>query len=271
MTTTTLTATPAAHHPATRSRRDDLEAISGALRSEWIKLASLRSTKVLIALTMTVNLLTAWAVAMWVTDEVLVVSRVFVYPGVFTAVIAAIAGSLMFTAEAQHGTLATALTAQPARWVVAASKATTAGAVGVALAAVGMTAGLVAAVAVGLPAGDTSTVPATALAALLFTALAALLGLGIGMIVRSSAGAIAGLLVWWFVAENLILRLAPPSAGRFLPFDAGTRLLQVGGAYDTPEVLDAQLARPQLALVFGAYAAVAMVLGTVLLYRRDTT
>jgi ABC-2 type transport system permease protein len=100
--------------------------------------------------------------------------------------------------------------------------------------------------------------------------LAAALGLGVGMIVRSSAGAISGLLVWWFVSENLILRLAPPKVGRFLPFDAGTRLLQVGGAYDTPEVLDAQLARPQLALVFGAYAVVAMVVGTVLLYRRDT-
>lgn len=138
------------------------------------------------------------------------------------------------------------------------------------LAAVGITAGVVAAVAVGLPAGITSTVPATALAALLLTALAAALSLRIGMIVRSSAGAISGLLVRWFVAENLILRLAPPNVGRFLPFDTGTRLLQVSGAYDTPEVLNARPARPQIALIFGAYAAVALVLGTVLLYRRDT-
>jgi ABC-2 type transport system permease protein len=267
MTITTLTATPTRHHPTSRSRDDELGAIPGALRSEWIKLASLRSTKVLIALTLAVNLFTTWAAAMWVTDEVLVVSRVFVYPAVFTAVISAIAGSLLFTSEVQHGTLATALTAQPARWVIAASKATMAAAVGLALGAVGMTAGVVAAVAVGLPTGDTSTIPVTALAALLFTALAAALGLGIGMVLRSSAAAISGLLVWWFVAENLLLRLAPPTVGRFLPFDAGTRLLQVGGAYKTPANLE--LARPQLALIFGAYAAIAMVVGTVLLYRRD--
>jgi ABC-2 type transport system permease protein len=270
MTATTRTTPPAWNHPTARSRGDELAAFRGALRSESMKLASLRSTKGLIALTLAVNLLTSWAVAMWATDEVLVVSRVFVYPGVFTAVIAAIAGSLMLTAEAQHGTLAIALTAQPARWVIAASKATIATAGGLVLAAVGMTAGAVAAIAVGLPAGDTSAVPATASAALLFTALAAVLGLGVGMIVRSTAGAISGLLVWWFVAENLILRLAPVEVGRFLPFDAGTRLLQVGGAYNTPAVLDAQLARPQLALVFGAYAAAAMVSGTLLLYRRDT-
>ena len=90
-----------------------------------------------------VNLFTTWAAAMWVTDEVLVVSRVFVYPAVFTAVISAIAGSLLFTAEAQHGTLRDALTAQPARWVIAASKATIAAAVGLVLGAVGMTAGVV--------------------------------------------------------------------------------------------------------------------------------
>lgn len=267
MTATPLTVLPARRHPAIRSRNDDLRAIPGALRSERIKLASLRSTKVLVALTLAVNLFTTWAAAMWVTDEVLVASRVFVYPAVFTAVISAIAGALLFTAEVQHGTLATALTAQPARWVIAGTKAATAAAVGLVLGTVGMTAGAVAAIAVGLPAGDTSTVPATALAALLFTGLAAVLGLGVGMIVRSSAAAVSGLLVWWFVAENLLLRLAPPTVGRFLPFDAGTRLLQVGGAYETPENL--ALARPQLALIFGAYAVVAMVAGTHLLYRRD--
>jgi hypothetical protein len=229
----------------------------------------LRSAKVLVALTVAVNLFTTWAVAMWVTDEVLVVSRVFVYPAVFTAVLAAIAGTLLFTAEAQHGTLATALTAQPARWVIALSKTTMATAAGVALGVVGMAAGFVGAVAVGLPGGDTSNVAATAVSALLFAALAAVIGLGVGIIVRSSAGAISGLLVWWFVAENLIVRLAPPKVGRFLPFDAGSRLLKVGGAYDTPEILEVQFARPQLALVFGAYAAVAMIVGTVLLYRRD--
>jgi hypothetical protein len=250
-----------------RTPVDGLDAVRRALRSEGIKVRSLRSTRLLVGLTVVVNLFTAWATEMWVTDEVLVVSRVFVYPAVFTAVISAIAGSLLFTAEVQHGTLATALTARPERWTLAASKAITAAAVGLVLGVVGMATAAVAAIAVGLPAGDTSTVAATAFAALLFTALAAVLGLGVGLIVRSGAAAVSGLLVWWFVAENLVLRLAPPSVGRFLPFDAGTRLLQIGGAYESPENLE--LARPQLALVFGAYAVIAMGVGTVLLHRRD--
>ena len=177
----------------------------------------------------------------------------------------------MFTAEAQHGTLATALTAQPARWVIALSKATMAAAVGLVLGAVGMVAGAVGAVAVGLPAGDTSAVPATALAALRLHCAG-----------RARSGSVSA----WSSAQRrrhlrptrVVVRrrepassaLAPAEVGRFLPFDAGSRLLQVGGAYDTPEILDAQLARPQLALVFGAYAAVAMVVGTILLYRRDS-
>lgn len=270
MSTTTLTTEQFHHRLATRSAGDDRRALPGALRSEWIKFTSLRSAKILIGLTIAVNLFTTWAVAMWVTDEVLVVSRVFVYPAIFTAVLAAIAGTLLFTAEAQHGTLAVALTAQPSRWVVAASKTAMAGAVGVVLGAVGLIAGTLGAVAVGLPSGDTSTVPATAFSALLFAGLAAVFGLGVGMIVRNSAGAVSGLLVWWFVAENLILRLASPKVGRFLPFDAGIRLLRVGGAFDSPEALNVQFDRPQLALIFGAYAAVALTVGTVLLYRRDT-
>ncbi len=266
-TTTLLDTSP--RHPSARSSAGDMGRIPGALRSEWIKLSSLRSARLVVAFTIAVNLFTTWAVAMWVTDEVLIVSRVFVYPANFTAVLAAVTGTLIFTAEAQHGTLATALTAQPARWVIALSKAATAATTGLVLGAVGMVAGAIGAIAVGLPAGDTSAVPATVLATLAFVALAATIGLGVGMIVRSSAAAISGLLVWWFVAENIIVRVVPAEVGRFLPFDAGSRLLQIGGAYDTPEILAAQFNRPQLALIFGFYAAVAMSAGTILLYRRD--
>lgn len=260
------TATPT----STRSTRTDLRTLPDALESEWIKLSSLRATRIILVLTAVVNVLTAWAVSETVTDEVLTVSRVFVYPAVFTAVLAAISGILMFTAEVQHGTLATTMAAQPARWVIVVGKAAAAGGMGVVLGVIGMAAAFGASVASGLKAGDTSTITATALCALLFTALTAAIGLGVGMCVRHTAGAISGLLVWWFVVENLLLRFTPPELGRFVPFDAGYRLLQVGGAYETPDSIAVALGRPELAFVFGSYAAVALVVGTVLLYRRDT-
>jgi ABC-2 type transport system permease protein len=266
MTTATLTT----YGTATRSTSDDVKAVPTVMKSEWIKFSSLRANKAILALTVGVAGFASWAVATLVTDEVLTVAEVFVYPAVLTAVFAAVAGILLFSSEVQHGTLATALTAQPARWVIAVCKTITATAVGLVLGAAGMAAGVGGAALGGLEAGDTSAMAATALWALLYTSLAALIGLGVGMIVRHSTGAISGLLVWWFVAENLLLAFAPAKAARFLPFDAGYRLLEVGSDFDTPEILAAALDRPQYALVFGGYAAVALAVGTVLLNRRDT-
>jgi ABC-2 type transport system permease protein len=254
----------------TRSTRDDLDAVPQALRSEWIKLSSLRANKVILVVAAAVNGLAAWSVATFVTDEVLTVSEVFVYPAVLTAALAAIAAILVFTSEAQHGTLAGSLAAQPTRWVLAASKTATAAVIGVVLGAVGMIGGVAGATLGGLERGDTSAMAITALWAMFFTSMASLIGLGLGMIVRHSAGAISGLLVWWFVVENLVRPIAPPNVGRFLPFDAGYRLLEVGSDFDTPAILAVAFTRPQLALVFSGYAAVAMIVGTVLLSRRDT-
>jgi ABC-2 type transport system permease protein len=260
---------PTGDRLATRSTRHDLRAVPIVLRSEWIKLTSVRANRAILALTAVINGFAAWAVATLVTDEVLTVSKVFVFPAILTAVLAAVTGILLFTSEAQHGTLATTLTAQPARWVTAAGKTMTATAVGLVLGAVGMVAAFGGAVAGGLELGDTSAMGATTLWALLFTSLAGVVGLGVGMTARHSAGAISGLLVWWFVAENLLHVFAPATIARFLPFDAGYRLLEVGSDLDTPETLAAALTRPQLALIFGGYATVALITGLVLLHRRD--
>jgi ABC-2 type transport system permease protein len=261
---------PEATVHGTRTTRDDVRAVPTVLKSEWIKLSTVRANKAILGLTVAINGFAAWAVATSVKDEVLTVSKVFVFPALLTAVLAAVAGILLFTTEAQHGTLATSLTAQPARWVVAASKSIVTVVVGVVLGAAGMASAAAGALVGGLEIGATATAAPTALYALLFTSLAALIGLGIGMIARHSAAAISGLLVWWFVGENLIRAFAPASASRFLPFDAGYRLLGVGSDFDTPEILAAALPRPSLAVVFAVYAAVGVAVGTALLYRRDT-
>jgi hypothetical protein len=257
----TITHPPVAP-PATRSRSDALRSLPTVLTSEWIKLSSVRANKAILGLTVGVCAFASWAVAALVEDEVLTVAQVFVYPTIFAAVFAAVAGILLFTTEAQHGTLAAALTAQPARGVLAAAKTVTAAAFGLVLGAAGMAAGALGALAGGLAPGDTSAMAGTALWALLYTSLAALVGLGVGMVARHSAGAISGLLVWWFVAEATV--------SRFLPFDAGYHLLQVGSDFDTPERIAAALTRPQYGLVLAGYAAVAAIAGTVLLQRRDT-
>jgi len=255
---------------ATRSTADDLKALPGVLKSEWIKISSLRANKAILGLTAVVGGFVAWAVATLVTDEVQTISEVFIFSTVLTAVFASVAGVLLFSSEAQHGTLATALTAQSARWVIVAAKTTIAIAFGLVLGAAGMVASFGGALLGGLELGSTSMMATTTLWGLLFTALSAVLGLGIGMIVRHSSGAISTLLVWGLVVENLLTLFLSERISRFLPFVAGNNLLGIEGEGAFAESAATALTRAQDALVFGGYTAVALAVGTILLYRRDT-
>ena len=101
--------------------------------------------------------------------------------------LAAVAGILMFTGEAQHGTLAVILAARPARWVIVAAKTVTATGVGLALGITGMAAGFAGAAIGGAHLGGGLHLVTRALWASLYIALAALIGLGVGMVVRHSA------------------------------------------------------------------------------------
>jgi ABC-2 type transport system permease protein len=242
-----------------------------SLKSEWIKFSTIRSSRAILLMTLLIDGTVSFAVAKFVTDEVLYVSGVFIYSTVLTAVFAAVAGILVFSGEAQHGTLATLLTAQPSRWVVAVSKAVMAAANGLMLGAIGVLAGFLGAVLGGIDMGDTSEMAITTLSALAFTSIAAVLGLGVGMIVRHSSAAISGLLVWWLVAENLLNLFMPAKVTRFFPFLAGNNMLGVDDSdIVSAEALRVALTRTQNTLVFAGFAIVASVIGTVLLYRRDT-
>jgi ABC-2 type transport system permease protein len=162
------------------------------------------------------------------------------------------------------------LAARPARWVIVVAKATMVLAVGVALGTLGMLGGFAGAVLGGADTGGGADVVSRAGWALLYIALAAVMGLGVGMIVRHSAGAISGLLMWSFVVESLFAPALPEGVLHFLPFSAGYRLLDAGPDFETPVVIANELARFNYALIFGGYAVVALAVGTMLLYRRDT-
>jgi hypothetical protein len=256
--------------PGTRSSGGDVRAVLAALKSDWIKASTVRTNKAILLLALVGGLLVSWAVAMFVTDEVLFVAQVGFYWTSVTSMLAGIGGILLFGSEVQHGTLAAAVSARPARWIIALSKTLTAAAMGLVVGAAGLAAGFGGAAIAGLGAGDTSSLGATVSWALLFTTLSAVLGLGIGMIVRHSTAAIGGLLVWGFVLENLFNLFLPVEISRFLPFFAGNKLLAYANDFDTPQALAVALTRPQSALVFAAYTVVALIVGSVLLYRRDT-
>ena len=278
MTTTTLPTT-ALHSepqppPPTRQRSDDVAALPAALRSEWIKVRSLRSTPGLLAAVVVIGVLMSWILATFVktdpdTNLPFTVGETFVFSTWLTMVLAIVMGALSITSEVQHGTLATAVTTQPARWVIVTAKATVSSGLGLAMGILGMAAGLGGAILGRLEAGDTSGSLATAGWGLLLTALAPILGLGIGMIVRNSAAAITGVLVWALVIENLIKGFAPANFTRLMPFSAAAGLINITAAGDNAKTLAAALTRVQDAFLFSGYIVLAIAIGTALLYRRD--
>lgn len=275
-TSTTEVGVPPAPHSrsaAVRSRRDSVAAIPNALASEWTKLRSLRSNRAILGGTGAIGIVLAWVLAVFVkidpdTNEVFTIGNTFIFSTWLSAVLSMVTGTLMFTGEVQHGTLAASITAQPARWVTVAAKSTIAAAFGLAMGVVGMIGGLSGTVLGGLERGDASGMTATAAWGLMLTTVAAVFGLGIGMIVRHSATAISMTLVWAFVLENLFRAFAPATATRFLPFSAANGLLNIQTTSD-PEALAQALTRIHDALLFGAYTMAALAVGTVLLYRRD--
>jgi ABC-2 type transport system permease protein len=262
------------HPTATRSHRDSVSAIPNALASEWTKLRSVRSNRAILGGTTATGIVLVWVLAVFVktdaqTLEAFTVGNSFSFPAWLSAVMAVVTGTLMFTSEVQHGTLAAAITAQPARWVIVVAKTAIAAAFGLTMGVAGMIAGLSGGVLGGLDAGDTSGMPATAAWGLMFTSVAAVFGLGIGMTVRHSSAAISLTLVWIFVIENLFRGFAPATVSRYLPFNAANGLLNIETTSD-PEALAVALTRVQDALLFSGYTVAALTIGTVLLYRRDT-
>lgn len=255
---------------AVRTRSDDVRAVPAALRSEWVKLTALRANKVILVLTTIIGAVIAGVLAATATDPTLTAAELFIYPLPLVAMLASVVGILMFTGEAQHGTLAVALAARPARWVIVAAKTITATTAGLALGAAGMIAGFAGAALGGIPLGTGSAVTSRALWALLYIALASLIGLGVGMTARHTAGAITGLLLWSFVIESLFAPAIPEGVRHFLPFSAGYRLLDAGPNFEPPVAIADLLARPQYALIFGGYALISLAIGTLLLYGRDT-
>lgn len=258
---------PEAVTPRSRRAGETLRALPRATRSEWIKLSTIRSHKVIAALTLVVSAFVSWALARFAVSEAATTAEVFTFATVFVAVFAAIAGIMIYSSEVQHGTMAPTLTAQPARSLIAGSKTIVATIFGAFLGLVGLAAGILGAQVAGLPLGDVSSMITAGGQALLFSTLAAILGLGIGMIARHSTPAISGLLVWWLVVENLLTVFVNEQYSRFLPFVAGSGLL---GAEQPGEPVSAlALTTTQNGLVFGAYAVATLAIGMVVFSRRD--
>ena len=252
-----------------------LRDLRAALRSEWIKLCTIRATAIFVGLTAVIGVGMALILGKVVkTDPYdhlpFTIGNTFLVSSWLTTLFAVVAGTLLFTSEVQHGTLAGALAARPSKPIIVASKTIVAAMLGLAMGALGIVGGLVGGVASGMDTGDMSGAVSGTAWALVLTTLAAVLGLGVGLVVRHSAAAVTSVLLWALAVETLGRGMVPATVSRLLPFTAAHGLLGTRSAADTPESLAAALSSLGNATVIGCWAAVTVAIGTALLIRRDS-
>ena len=270
---------------------------AGVVRSEWIKLRSLRSTfwcyLIVVVLTIGLAALVASAIptdgavgarpgapaatpaspdATWLTVSTIGVT--------FGQLVVAVLGALVITGEYGTGMIRSTFAAVPRRLPALAAKALVFGVVTFVLTLVALLVGALLAAPIldgrGIhpDLGDSSVWWALVGAAAYLTLLG-ILAMAIGLIIRASAGAIAtalGLVLVVPIIFNLLATLTQAdwvqNVSAFLPSAAGGRAYAfqaVGGVTDGVLKLDGG----QGLLVLAAWCVVAAVVGAVMVKRRD--
>jgi hypothetical protein len=257
--------------PRVREGNERFRALTGALHSEGIKVTSLRSSLVMLLIVGIAGLVVSWAVASFSGDEVSSVETAWFFWTPVVAVLAAVVGVQLFTADLQHGAMSAMLVVQPSRRIVVLAKVGVAAIAGLLLGTLSVVAGVVGAAASGVEWGDISNIVANIPWALGYTALSALLGLGMGLLIRSGAIAIAGVLIWGLVIEGLLALFLPPEIGRFLPFLAGDRMVDLESDFLNTGDAAVQLTQYEGALVLAGYALLLLVAGGLSFHRRDAS
>ena len=244
------------------------------LRSESIKLRSVRTTAIFLGLSAVIGvgmaLILGKAVKTDPYDHLpFTIGNTFLVSTWLTTLLAVVAGTLLFTTELQHGTLAGTLTARPSKAALVTAKAAMAAALGLAMGALGIAGGLLGGVTSGMDTGDMSGAAAGTAWALVLTTLAPVLGLGVGLLVRHSAGAVTSVLIWALAVETIVRGMVPATVSRLMPFTAAHGILGTRAAADTPESLAAAFSTAGNALVIGGWAMATVAAGAMLLSRKD--
>ncbi|MGH3358757.1 MAG: hypothetical protein ACRDO7_08120 [Nocardioidaceae bacterium] len=220
-----------------------------ALRYEWTRLTTVRSTFWLIFGTLGLYFLATMVVAL-ITDSVAGAGGGFQadaaiitlgastgFAPLLMAYILGIIGVFSMGHEYRHGMVRATLTAIPQRWTVVVAKILTVAVVAAVAAFLAMLIGIVnATLFSGRDVAVGSDLRGLVLGAMIYSALFALAGLAFAGLVRNQAGAIVLLLAMPIVIEPilrtiLLIRAAtsgePGSLGalaKFLPFEAGGKL-----------------------------------------------
>jgi ABC-2 type transport system permease protein len=223
--------------------------LTDALRFEWVRIRTLRSTYWLIGAALLINAVTALIGAYAALGQphgpefvgAIVTGGGPFVPIPLAAVFLAAIGVFATGHEYRYGTIQPALTALPRRSALLAAKLVVPGVVALVVAVVSMALNAAVALAVwgelpGLTAWPVDeTMPGYLVLAVLWTVL----GTALAQVFRGVPSALVLLLVVPLVVEQLVVQLSYVDqfawlgpALRFLPFTAGQHLLDLGGTSD---------------------------------------
>jgi ABC-2 type transport system permease protein len=241
MTTATLIPEPLTDGAASSPVRGRLT-FDGVLKSEWIKMLSLRSIRWSVILMVVLSWAGAGLMGLamagteYATPEAMpsLLAQSATFGSNITVLIMGVLGVLAATSEYSSGMILSSLAAVPRRTPLLAAKALVIAVIAFLVGVVStFGGGLISALVLGDGAFEALTDPAVLVSMIgtsLYLMLATLLALGIGTLLRSGAGAISVVVVLMFVS-TLVFQILTitgwawvPDVAQWLPADLGNEL-----------------------------------------------
>ncbi len=241
-----------------------------AIRSEWIKVSTLRVNWILAIVAVVFPLLVTVLTAVFTEEPLTGEDLAGLVAGltIVSAMLLAVVSSLGITNEFSHGTIRPTFAAMPDRLRPLLAKPIVQVAIAVTVTVSIVVVGWLAGATIGdgdQSLDDTGAVPAMIGVVALAVGLV-LLGHGLGLLIRNSAATVCILLLWPLIVEGLIAGLLSAAGAeglvRFLPYSAGFNMAVIE---DDPDAFGGIAG----ALYFFAWVAVIVVLGVVTAKRRD--
>ena len=275
---TTATPAHAASAPRVLPASAGRASFGGALRSEWTKIRSVRSTYwtllALVVVTVGFGALASWGAATHEHGPFFDATQRSLGGLYISQLIMGVLGVLVVTSEYSTGMIRTTLSTMPYRGTLVAAKA-------VVFTAVALVTGLITCFAsffLGQALLASHHLNATlsqphvlraVIGGALFLTASGLLGFGIGLLMRHTAGAISSVVGLLFVV-SILINFLPQSwqdhVDKWIPAIAGT---QIWTTLAAPPGSTPMFAPWTGFAVFCGYAAVAVIAGLVLFRKRD--
>ena len=245
------------------------------IRSEWIKLRTVRMNLVLFIIAVAFPVIVCVLVASLGDIKDLKVSDVaglVAGSSVITALLLGVVGAVSISAEFAYGTIKPTFAATPRRMRVLAAKAVVIAIFAVVAEALvvvicyALSSSIATSRGASLSLNDDTQAKSALIGIIVFAVIVSLLGFGLGMVIRNTPAAVAVLILWPLVAENIIFLILNAAKvdrpRRFLPYTSGFGLASTESTHDG-------LSRIAGGVYFAAVTAAVAILGAVVTSRRD--